>query len=182
MKHLLIVVDYQNDFVKGSLGFPGAETYYHRILNLIHEFEERGDDVVFTRDSHDAAYLHTEEGRNLPIPHCLQGTDGLKFYGEIENISKSHLVFEKETFPSLSLGDWLNKRDYEEIVLCGLDLSICVLANAVMAKAGCPNAHIVVDLSASGCGDEQAKETAISALKRLEVEVRDLSKPHPGYL
>jgi nicotinamidase-related amidase len=181
MNRLLIVVDYQNDFVTGSLGFPGAESYYHRIVTLIRAYEEAGDDVVFTRDQHDANYLHTEEGRNLPIPHCLKGTDGLKFYGDIENLCKPHMVFEKETFPSLALGEWLTKKDYAEITLVGLDLSICVLSNAVIAKAGCPNAHIKVDLSASGCADAETTRVAVLELKRLEVEVADLSKETKGY-
>jgi nicotinamidase/pyrazinamidase len=182
VKHLLVVVDYQNDFILGSLGFPEAASYYGRIKALITQFSEGHDDVVFTRDVHDEKYLHTEEGRNLPIMHCLAGTDGVKFYGELEAISHDYPVFEKATFPSFELGKWLHGRDYEEIVLCGLDLSICVLSNAVICKAGCPNAHIVVDLSASGCGDAEAKDTAIKALKRLHVECRDLSKANQGYL
>lgn len=184
MKRLLIVVDYQNDFVDGTLGFPGASSYYHRILDLLNEFTQEGSDIVFTRDHHDASYLHSEEGRNLPVLHCLEGTDGIKFYGELETLAKEHRVFDKATFPSEELGEWLAKRSeaYQSIVLCGLDLSICVLANAVMAKAACPNAHIVVDLSASGSGDPHAAEVAIQALARLQVECRDLSREAHGYL
>lgn len=182
MKRLLIVVDYQNDFIEGSLGFAKAASYYGRIKSLIAEFEAAGQDVVFTRDCHDENYLHTEEGRNLPIIHCQKGTDGVKFYGELEGMSASHEVFEKVTFGSSELGHYLEKRDYQEIVLCGLDLSICVAANAVIAKSFCPNAHIVVDLSASGSGDEEAAKAAISALRRLEVEVVDLTAPRKNYL
>jgi nicotinamidase-related amidase len=182
MKKLLIVVDYQNDFVNGSLGFPAATQYYDRIKDLIQSFHGAGNDVVFTKDLHDDSYLHTEEGRNLPVMHCLKNTDGAKFYGELEDISRNYPVFEKETFGSYALAKWLNGKDYSEIVLCGLDLSICVLANAIIAKSSCPDAHIVVDLSASGCGDPKAAETAIAALRRLEVEVVDLSQPRKNYL
>jgi nicotinamidase/pyrazinamidase len=181
MKRLLIVVDYQNDFVQGSLGFPKATSYYDRILALMDSFEASGDDIVFTRDLHEENYLHTEEGRNLPVLHCQKGTDGAKFYGDLENRSRNYKVFEKETFPSLALGKYLEGKDYSTIVLCGLDLAICVLSNAVVAKAACPNAHIVVDVSASGSGDEEAQKTAIAELKSLEIEPRDLSKEHKGY-
>jgi nicotinamidase/pyrazinamidase len=181
MNRLLIVVDYQNDFVGGSLGFPEASGYYDRILSLMDTFNASGDEVVFTRDLHDENYLHTEEGRNLPVLHCQRGTDGAKFFGDLENRSRDCKVFEKDTFPSLALGEYLSKHNYDTIVLCGLDLSICVLANAVMAKSACPNAHIVVDVSASGTGDEETREVALKELKRLQIECRDLSKEHKGY-
>lgn len=181
MNRLLIIVDYQNDFVQGTLGFPEAPSYYDRILALMDSFQKGGDEIVFTRDLHDENYLHTEEGRNLPVLHCQRGTDGAKFYGDLENRSRDCRVFEKDTFPSLALADYLGKHDYNTIVLCGLDLSICVLANAVMAKSACPNAHIVVDVSASGSGDPEAKEVALKSLKRLQIECRDLSKEHKGY-
>jgi nicotinamidase/pyrazinamidase len=181
MKRLLIVVDYQNDFVQGSLGFPEASSYYDRILALWDSFIASGDEVVFTRDLHEENYLHTEEGRNLPVLHCQKGTDGAKFYGVLEERSRNCRVFEKATFPSLGLGKYLEGKDFDTIVLCGLDLSICVLANAVVAKAACPNAHIVVDTSASGCGDPEATKVALAELGRLEVECRDLSKEHKGY-
>jgi len=181
MKRLLIVVDYQNDFVKGSLGFPGADCYYDRILSLLNSFDASGDEVVFTRDLHEDNYLHTEEGRNLPILHAQAGTDGAKFYGDLENRSRNYRVFEKETFPSLALGEYLQKNKYETIILCGVDLSMCVLSNAVIAKSACPNAHIIVDVSASGSGDPEAQEVALKELKRLQIECRDLSKEHLGY-
>lgn len=175
MKKLLIVVDYQNDFVTGSLGFSSAKKLYPRILALIDEFEKSGDDVVMTRDVHGKDYLHTEEGRNLPVPHCLQGTEGALFYQGLEQISSHHPVFEKDTFGSKKLGEWLSSHSYDEIVLCGVDLSICVTANAIIAKTFSPNAHVVIDLSASGTGDEEAFEYSVRELRRLQIEVTDLS-------
>lgn len=173
MKRLLVVVDYQNDFVVGPLGFPGAPALLSPIKALIEEFEKAGDEVVFTRDVHDENYLHTEEGRNLPVPHCIRGTDGALFYGGLEEIASHHQVFEKPTFGSVSLLDYIRKNDYREILLCGVDLSICVTANAVIAKTGAPDAHIVVDLSASGTGDPAAVRYAVEELRRLEIEIAD---------
>ncbi|MCI2111523.1 MAG: cysteine hydrolase [Bacilli bacterium] len=173
MKRLLVVVDFQNDFVDGPLGFPKAASFYPRVKELISEFEDSRDEVVFTRDVREDDYLHTEEGRNLPIPHCLRGTPGARFYGDLEEMASAHRVFEKGTFGSEALLDYLKKGAYREIVLCGLDLSICVIANAIIAKTAAPNAHIVVDLSASGSGDREAEGHAIAALRRLEIETID---------
>jgi nicotinamidase/pyrazinamidase len=182
MKRLLVVVDYQNDFVDGSLGYEGASAFYSRILELIKAFQGAGDDIVFTRDEHRDDYLHTEEGRNLPVPHCLAGSEGEKFYRDLESLSRSYPVFVKDTFGSSELFAYLAKREYREIALVGLDLSICVFANAVIAKTAEPNAHIVVDLSAAGSGDQEAAVHAIAALKRLQVEARDFSKETKGLL
>lgn len=169
----LIVIDYQNDFVDGALGFPGAEKLEKRIASLIKEYSGRGDEVLFTKDTHEENYMSTEEGKNLPFPHCIAGSKGHEFYGEIKDLAKNCKVFEKPTFPSVELMKYLEGKEYEEIALCGLDTSICVISNAVIAKAACPNSHIVVYRGASGSGDIEAEEVAIKAMKRLQVEIRD---------
>lgn len=171
MKKLLIVVDFQIDFVNGSLGFEGAEALEQPICSLIKQFENAGDDVVFTLDTHPSDYMETEEGKHLPVPHCIKGSSGHELFGEVKNLAKGHKIFEKPTFPSLELGEWLKDKDYDEVTVCGLDLSICVLSNAVIAKAALPNAHIKVDLECSSGGDEQANKIAIEQLKRIQVEV-----------
>ncbi|MCQ2798420.1 MAG: isochorismatase family protein [Bacilli bacterium] len=172
MKKLLVVVDFQVDFVNGALGFAGAEALDERICFLIKSFEDDGNDVVFTLDTHHEDYMNTEEGKYLPVPHCIEGTPGYDFYGNVKNMAKGHKIFAKPTFPSLELGDWLKDKDYEEVTVCGLDLSICVLSNAVIAKAALPNAHIVVDASCSSGGDEHANAVAIEQLKRIQVEIK----------
>lgn len=173
MQKALVVVDYQNDFVDGTLGAPSLSRFYERILSLIDEYAVEGHDVIFTRDVHEDGYLETEEGRNLPVPHCLRNTRGAEFYRELEPISRGFKVIEKGTFGSLALGEFLSERGYDEITLVGLDLSICVLSNAVIAKTALPNAHVRVDLSASGSADREAERVAVQALKRIQVEVRD---------
>lgn len=167
----LIVIDYQVDFVNGALGFPGAEKLESRIASLVKEYKSRGDEVLFTKDTHYGNYMATEEGKNLPVPHCIKGEKGHDFYGEIKELAIDCKVFEKETFPSSELLYYLAGKDYEEIALCGLDTSICVISNAVIAKAACPNAHIVVYRDASGSGDKEAEEVAIKAMQRFQVEV-----------
>ena len=88
MKRLLVVVDYQNDFVDGALGFKGAELIAPAIARLINEFRANKDEVVFTYDTHDADYMNTVEGNNLPIPHCIKGSEGWQLYPLINDLSK----------------------------------------------------------------------------------------------
>lgn len=168
----LIVVDYQVDFVSGSLGFPAAPGLEKEIVSLIIKYKEEGADIYFTKDTHEGDYMVTEEGKNLPVPHCLKGTPGYEFYGEIKELAKEGVVVEKPTFGSAKLLHLLEEKDYSEIALCGIDTSICVISNAVLAKAACPNAHIVVYRKASGSGDPEAEEIAVKAMQRLQIEVK----------
>ena len=151
MKKLLIVVDYQIDFVSGSLGFPKAKTLEMGIIDKIMEFENNGDDVIFTLDTHYDNYNETIEGENLPISHCIKGTPGHKLYGSVYDMSLPHRVFEKETFGSSKLFEYLKENEYNEVALCGVVTNICVISNAVVAKSALPNAEIVIykDLVAS---------------------------------
>ena len=85
MKKLLIVVDYQNDFVDGTLGFKGALDIENNIINKIKEFKELNDQIIYTLDTHTPDYMHTMEGKNLPIPHCIKGSEGHKLFGKVAN-------------------------------------------------------------------------------------------------
>jgi len=171
MEKLLIVVDFQNDFVVGPLGFEKAPSLEPAIVHLIESFEKGGDEVVFTKDLHYEDYLHTEEGRNLPVPHCIKGTAGAEFFGSVKTLSEGHKVFEKNTFGSSALFEYLCGRRYRTIALCGVDGSICVFANAVVAKSADPEAHIEVLADATGSGDEEALGRAYAAMRRLHIEV-----------
>ena len=109
MKKLLVVVDYQNDFVTGTLGFEGAKELEPYIASLIKEYKSNGDDVIFTLDTHYDNYNETIEGENLPISHCIKGTPGHKLYGSVYDMSLPHRVFEKETFGSSKLFEYLKE-------------------------------------------------------------------------
>ena len=176
MKKLLIVVDYQNDFVNGSLGFSGAELLDSLIYQKIFEYKFAGNDVIYTFDTHGADYLHTEEGKNLPVEHCIKGTPGYELYGKVGSIFDSSIdkYFEKNTFPSLDLANYLKNLNYnyEEVELCGLVSNICVISNAIMVKAALPNAHIVVDHNLTASFDQKLNEETFDILKGLQVEVR----------
>lgn len=174
MKKLLIVVDYQNDFVNGALGFSGAENLDNLIYQRIFEYKLVGNDVIYTFDTHDENYLNTEEGKNLPVKHCLKGTKGYELYGKVGSMFDPNIdkYFEKNTFPSLELANYLKKQNYEEIELCGLVSNICVISNAIMAKAALPNAHIVVDHNLTASFDKKLNEETFDVLKGLHIEVR----------
>ena len=172
MKKLLIVVDYQNDFVNGALGFEGADKLEEGIVERINKAKASNEDIVFTRDVHEKNYIETEEGKNLPVVHCIRGENGTKFFGRVEELSKGYKVFEKATFGSIELAKWLDGKDYEEITLIGLVSYICVLSNAVIAKAAIPNAHIVVEKDLTSAAFIHEQEVGLEALKNIHVEIR----------
>ena len=93
MKRLLVVVDYQNDFVNGALGFEGADLIAPAIIKLINDFRANQDEVVFTYDTHQVDYLNTVEGKNLPVPHCLKGSDGWQLYPSVNKLLGNAKVF-----------------------------------------------------------------------------------------
>lgn len=172
MKKLLVVVDYQKDFVDGSLGFSGAELLDAPIAAKIAAYHAAGDDVVFTFDTHTPDYLSTQEGRKLPAVHCVRGSEGWELYGETAKAAcENDLRFEKPTFPSLALGEWLKGQDYGRIELVGLVSNICVLSNAVIAKAALPEAEIVVDAACTASFDPALHEKCLDVLAGLQVTV-----------
>ena len=172
MKKLLVVVDYQNDFVDGALGFKGAEKIEKEIINLINEFEKEQQDIVFTLDTHDENYLTTVEGKNLPIPHCLKNTKGHELTDGLKPYVKEHPIFEKESFGSLALGEFIKDNNYDEIVFCGLVSDICVFNNAIIAKAAAgTHAEIKVIKKATSSNDLSVQEDAFKLLKHLHIQV-----------
>lgn len=172
MKKLLVVVDYQKDFVDGSLGFSGAELLDAPIAAKIAAYHAAGDDVVFTFDTHTPDYLSTQEGRKLPAVHCVRGSEGWALYGETARAAhEDDRRFEKPTFPSLALGEWLKGQDYSQIELVGLVSNICVLSNAVIAKAALPEAEIVVDAACTASFDPALHEKCLDMLAGLQVTV-----------
>ena len=174
MKSCLIVVDYQNDFIDGALGFDGALAIEERLQDHIQAMREKGGDVIFTLDTHDSAYLHTEEGKHLPVEHCIKGTQGHQLRDSIATLkSDKDKVFEKNTFPSLTMANHLKERDYDEILLVGLVSNICVLSNAIMAKSACPNAQVIVDASATASFDYALHEKALDVMEGLHIIIKN---------
>ena len=172
MKKCLIVVDYQNDFVEGSLGFEGAKDLDVHICNKIMEYVKNNDDVFFTLDTHDENYSSTVEGQKLPIKHCIKDTYGHQLYGYTSNLRNiATRTFEKTTFGSEELAHYLKDEEFEEITLCGLVSNICVFANAVLIKSALPNSKIMVDASIVGSNDLVMQEKSFDMLENLHIEV-----------
>lgn len=182
MKRLLIVVDYQNDFVDGSLGFPGAELLEGPIVQKIGEYRERGDEIAFTFDTHGDDYLATQEGANLPVAHCVEGTPGHALYGQLADlVEPSDALFCKPAFGSADLFEWLRtaqraadevgENPFESIELVGLVSNICVISNAVLAKAACPEVSVIVDAACTASHDARINEEALDVMEGLQIQV-----------
>lgn len=173
MKKLLVVVDFQRDFVDGSLGFEDAVKLDEIIYNKIIDYKNNGYDVIYTFDTHDDDYMETEEGKHLPILHCLKGEEGHELYGKVKELfnKEKDIYFEKPTFPSLELANYLKDKEYEEIEVCGLVSNICVLSNVIMIKAALPNSKIIVDKKATSSFDEILNDYTFEILKGIHVNV-----------
>ncbi len=171
MKELLIVVDFQNDFVDGSLGFSGAERLEGPICDKILAYRQAGQTVVFTMDAHEANYLETREGRKLPVPHCLSGSKGRELYGRVKDLSEGCLCFEKNTFGSDRLFDYLREHSFDRVELVGLVSNICVLANAVLAGAASSESIVSVDASCTASFDPLLHEKTLDVLAGIQVQV-----------
>ena len=172
MKNILIVVDMQNDFIDGALGTREAIAIVPKVEEKIREFE---GEVFFTRDTHEACYLETQEGRNLPIAHCIQATDGWPLYGKIRALKQEEdLVFSKPTFGSLELADYLRNRgcEYESVELAGVVTNICVISNMVIVKAAMPEVPILIDAACVASNDDALGEAALKVMESMHVKVQ----------
>lgn len=183
MPRCLIVVDYQNDFVTGSLGFAGAELLDWTIAAKIQKYRANGDIVVFTFDAHGEDYLKRQEGRNLAIPHCLKGTAGHSLYGKTAKlILDTDKRFYKPTFGSDQLYKYLKTTTFESIELVGLLSNTGVISNAVLAKTAQPETPIIVDFDCTASPDPELNEAAIAVMKGLQIRVvKKVNDPGPFY-
>ena len=138
---VLVVVDMQNDFVEGALGTKEACAIVPDVVKMIEEFDGK---IVATRDTHMEDYMDSQEGKNLPVIHCVKGTDGWKINSEIQKAldERQAVVIDKPTFGSVELGEYVRKLDreepVEEILLIGVCTDICVISNALLLKAYLP--------------------------------------------
>lgn len=169
MKKLLLIVDFQNDFVDGALGFDGALDVVEPIYDKIAEYKSKGDDIIFTRDTHDDNYLNTQEGKNLPVPHCIKGTHGWEIYGEAND--PDNVVFDKGAFGSLELGQYLVGKDYDVVELGGLVSNICIISTAVIVKSALPEALIVVDERLTDSYDKVLHQASLEVMEGFQIKV-----------
>jgi hypothetical protein len=135
---------------------------------------EEYDRVIYTFDTHNENYLETLEGAKLPIKHCIKGTNGHMLYGKVvDYLSKAEAIFEKDTFPSLELANYLKEHPADVVEVCGLVSNICVLSNVVMIKAALPNARIIVNKNLTDSFDKKLNAETFDILEGLHIEVME---------
>ena len=174
MKKILVVIDMQNDFIDGALGTPEAAAIVENVKAKILSYPK--ENVFATRDTHHQYYMDTQEGRNLPVPHCIRGTDGWQIRPEIaELIFPDHIV-DKPTFGSTQLArlmEVLERREEDgiEIELVGLCTDICVVSNALLLKASMPETPISCDASCCAGVTPAKHEAALETMRSCQIRI-----------
>lgn len=177
MKDILLVVDYQKDFVDGALGFKEALDLEDGIYNKVKEYLDNGKTVIFTYDTHKDNYLETREGKNLNIKHCIEGTEGHKLFGKLKefngagntiHINKSSFGVDPEDM--IHLREILGEVNNVEVV--GVVTDICVISNVVTFQSTFANANIIVDSKLTATFDKSKYNSTLDVMKSLQVIVK----------
>ncbi len=167
MKYL-IVVDMQNDFIDGALGSAEAVAILPHVKEKIENFDGQ---ILFTRDTHEANYLSTQEGQNLPVEHCIKGTDGWQIHPTLEVLRTTEAI-DKPTFGSIALVHLLQqKKDIESVELIGLCTDICVISNAMLIKAAFPEVPVTVDAKCCAGVTPASHKNALEAMKMCQIKI-----------
>lgn len=170
MSKVLIVVDMQNDFVTGSLGTKEAEGIVEAVVKKVESYRANGEEILFTRDTHTEQYLKTQEGKNLPVVHCVKGTEGWEIIDELKPYVGK--VFDKPTFGSVQLAHFIAAGRYTEIEIVGLCTDICVVSNALLLKAALPEVKILTDRACCAGVTPESHEAALLTMKMCQIEVQ----------
>ena len=176
---ILVVVDMQNDFIDGALGTKEAEAIVSRTAEKIKEFDGL---VLFTRDTHEENYMDTQEGKNLPVPHCIRGTRGWEICPALEALRMEEAI-DKPTFGSTVLVHKLAMLDkelkeknglgIESILLIGVCTDICVISNALLLKASLPEVPVSVDASCCAGVTPESHRNALAAMKMCQIQIEN---------
>lgn len=167
---ILIVVDMQNDFIDGALGTKEAEKIVANVKEKIDTYRSNNDEVIFTRDTHFENYLETQEGKNLPVKHCIKDTFGWQISSKL-NVANS-LVIDKPVFGSLELAEIVSKiKNITEIELVGLCTDICVISNAFILKSKFPEVVISVDSSCCAGVSPESHNRALESMKTCQIMI-----------
>jgi nicotinamidase-related amidase len=174
MKKVLVVIDMQNDFISGALGSSAAQAIVPAVVRKIKEYAQGGHIIVFTRDTHVEDYLETQEGRFLPVVHCIKNSPGWEIADEVAGaVDMSRCtVIDKGSFGSLELGQYMRENGpFEEIELVGLVSSICVVSNALIIKANLPEVKVVVDSACTAGVGEEDYLASLCVMRMCHIEV-----------
>lgn len=173
MQNILVVVDMQNDFIDGALGTKEAVAIVSAVKKKIENFDGK---VIFTRDTHFENYMETQEGKNLPVAHCIKGTEGWEIRPELMVLCKGQPI-DKLTFGSSELGNILVEEDkvnpIESITFIGLCTDICVISNVMITKAFLPEVKIIVDAACCAGVTPETHKNALNAMKICQITVEN---------
>lgn len=163
MKNCLVVIDMQNDFITGSLGTKEAVKIIPAVKERIEKAIRDGEDIFWTKDTHDGDYLKTREGRYLPVEHCIDGTEGHEICDELKPyVDKAKKVIIKKTFGSKDLPKYIE--EYDNITFVGLCTDICVISNAMLAHAFYPEKNIIIEKNCCAGSTPENHENALKAM------------------
>lgn len=169
---LLVIVDMQKDFTYGCLGTEEAKAVIGKIAEYTRNF---AGDIVFTRDTHDSGYLDTQEGKKLPVEHCIKGTEGWEIVPELKDAEQNaKAIFDKQTFGSLELAQYIANagNKYDEVQFCGVCTGICVISNALLVKAHMPEMPLAVLKDLCACVTPESHQTALDAMATCQIEIQ----------
>ena len=172
MRRLLIVIDMQRDFIDGALGTAEARAIVPAVIEKIKGYAP--EDVFATRDTHGEEYLNTQEGRYLPVKHCIRGTAGWELNAEIAALIPKDHIFDKGTFASTELAAAVKERAARESVeleLIGLCTDICVVSNALLLKALLPEVKISVDSACCAGVTPEKHAAALETLRSCQIQL-----------
>ncbi len=167
MKKTLIVVDMQNDFINMALGTKEAVAILPKVKAKIEEYAKRGDEIIYTRDTHFENYLKTPEGKKLPVEHCIKGTKGWEIADGLY-IEGSKIIDK----PNFGWTGWKDE-NLEEVEMIGLCTDICVVSNALIIKATFPDAVLKVDAVCCAGVTPESHNAAIATMKMCQVDVTE---------
>lgn len=165
MKKTLIVVDMQKDFIDGALGTKEAVAIVELVKEKIEQYKAIGADIIFTRDTHDDNYLNTNEGRNLPVIHCIENTEGWQIYSGLD--TEGARIVNKTTFGYIGWKEF----EFEEVEIVGLCTDICVVSNALIIKAAFPDINITVDARYCAGVTPETHRAALATMKCCQINV-----------
>lgn len=171
MKRLTIIIDMQKDFVNGALGTREAQQIVEPLVEFVKDQLRQGTEVVFTMDTHLENYLDTQEGKNLPVPHCIKGTEGWELIEQLKPLAKDCRIFEKPSFGSMELAEFVRRGGYGEIALAGLCTDICVISNAMLLKAAVPESKVSIISSCCAGVTPESHENALKAMKMCQMMI-----------
>lgn len=173
MRKILLVIDMQNDFIDGALGTPEAVSIVDRVVEEIQKYSP--EDIIATRDTHAEDYLDTQEGRNLPVIHCVKGTMGWELNVRIADALRGAAMIDKPTFGSKELVDRIAKlaqQDKLDITLVGLCTDICVVSNAMLIKAFLPETPVRVIADCCAGVTPESHQAALQTMKMCQIQIQ----------